>query len=58
MGIRFRKSFKLGGGFRINLSSRGVGTSWGVKGFRIGSGPSGARVHVGIPGMGIGWAVG
>lgn len=58
MGIRFGKSFKLGGGFRINLSSRGIGTSWGMKGFRIGSGPSGTRVHVGIPGTGISWSSG
>ena len=35
MGLRFRKSIKLGGGFRLNLSKSGVGYSWGTKGFRI-----------------------
>lgn len=35
MGIRFRKSFKLPGGFRANFSKAGVGCSWGTKGFRI-----------------------
>lgn len=31
MGLRFRKSIKLGGGFRLNLSKSGVGYSWGKK---------------------------
>lgn len=34
MGIRFRKSFNLGGGFRVNVSKSGIGYSWGTKGFR------------------------
>lgn len=58
MGFRLRKSFKIGAGFRINLSTRGVGASWGVPGFRIGTGPSGTRVHAGIPGTGLGWSGG
>ena len=35
MGLRYRKSINLGGGFRINLSKSGVGYSFGVKGYRI-----------------------
>ncbi len=35
MGLRFRKSFKLPGGGRINLSQKGVGWSWGIPGYRI-----------------------
>lgn len=35
MGLRFRKSYNLGCGFRINLSKHGVGYSWGVPGYRI-----------------------
>ena len=35
MGLRFRKSINLGGGFRINLSKSGVGYSWGAKGYRV-----------------------
>ncbi len=34
MGFRIRKSFNVGGGFRITLSKSGVGYSWGTKGFR------------------------
>ncbi len=34
MGLRFRKSFNLGG-FRINLSKSGIGYSFGVRGFRF-----------------------
>ena len=35
MGFRYRKSIRLGGGFRINISGSGVGYSWGVPGYRI-----------------------
>lgn len=35
MGFRFRKSIKLGGGFKINLSKSGIGYSFGGKGFRV-----------------------
>ena len=42
MGFRFRKSIKLGGGFRLNLSKSGFGISGGVKGARVGIGPRGA----------------
>lgn len=35
MGFRFRKSIKVGGGFRINLSKSGIGYSWSVPGYRI-----------------------
>lgn len=58
MGFRLRKSFKVGGGFRVNLSRRGVGASWGVPGFRVGIGPSGTRAHFSIPGTGLGWSGG
>ncbi len=58
MSLRLRKSFKLPGGFRVNLSTRGIGASWGVPGFRVGTGPSGTRAHMGIPDTGIGWNTG
>jgi hypothetical protein len=35
MGIRYRKSINLGGGFKINLSKSGIGYSWGTKGYRV-----------------------
>ena len=34
MGVRFRKSLKLGKHFRINVSKSGIGFSYGIKGFR------------------------
>jgi len=53
MGFRFSKSIRVGKHMRINLSKRGIGTSYGVKGFRVGTGPRGTRVTASIPGTGI-----
>ncbi|MDI3547581.1 MAG: hypothetical protein PWR10_1233 [Halanaerobiales bacterium] len=53
MGLRFRKSISLGGGFRLNFSKSGIGVSGGIPGFRVSAGPSGKRTSVGIPGTGI-----
>jgi TM2 domain-containing membrane protein YozV/predicted RNA-binding Zn-ribbon protein involved in translation (DUF1610 family) len=53
MGWRFRKSVRLGGGVRLNLSRSGIGVSVGVKGFRVGVGPRGGRITASIPGTGI-----
>lgn len=55
MGFRFSKSFRLPGGFRINVSKSGIGVSAGVPGLRIGTGPRGHRFTASIPGTGIGW---
>ncbi|WP_368505289.1 DUF4236 domain-containing protein [Alkalihalophilus sp. As8PL] len=52
--LNFRKSVKLGNsGVRLNLSKRGVGMSTGVKGLRVGVGPSGARARASLPGTGL-----
>ena len=54
MGLRFRKSINLGGGFRINLSKSGAGYSWGTKGYRITKTARGTvRQTLSIPGTGI-----
>ena len=54
MGFRFRKSFNLGGGFKINLSKSGVGYSFGGKAFRYTKKSSGGtRKTYSIPGTGI-----
>jgi hypothetical protein len=51
---RFRKSKRLPGGFRINLSKSGLGYSWGFRGFRIGRDSRGRLVRtVSIPGTGL-----
>jgi len=53
MGWNFRRTLNLGGGFRLNLSKRGIGVSGGLKGFRVGLGPRGKRLQISIPGTGI-----
>jgi hypothetical protein len=51
MGLYLRKSMKLGP-MRVNLSKSGVGTSFGVKGFRVGVNASGkSYVHSGAGGI-------
>lgn len=53
MGLRFRRSFNLGG-FRINLSKSGVGYSFGVKGLRFTQkAGGGTRTTLHIPKTGI-----
>lgn len=56
MGLRYRKSINLGGGFRVNLSKSGVGYSWGTKGYRVTKkAGGGVRKTYSIPGTGISW---
>ena len=54
MGMRFRRSIKLGKHVRINLSKSGIGYSVGTKGYRISKMSNGrTRTTVSIPGTGI-----
>ncbi len=53
MGIRFRRSVKLGKGLRLNLSKGGAGLSLGGRNMRMGVGPRGAYRSMSIPGTGI-----
>ncbi len=53
MGWQFRKSIRLGKGFRLNISKSGIGLSGGVKGARVSVGPRGVRRTFSIPGTGI-----
>lgn len=54
MGLRFRKSIKLGKGARINFSKSGVGASIGTKGLRYTlKAGGGSRTTASIPGTGI-----
>lgn len=52
MGFRFRRSFGVLPGLRINLSKRGASVSVGVRGAHMTVGSSGVRNTVGIPGTG------
>lgn len=54
MGLRFRKSIRLGKHARINLSKSGVGYSYGTKGLRwTKKSTGGTRTTTSIPGTGI-----
>lgn len=53
MSWRFRRSFKLFPGIRVNLGKRGASWSFGRRGFTYTIGKSGTRTTVGIPGTGI-----
>ena len=53
MGFRFRKSFKVAPGVRMNVSKRGVGTTIGGKGLRVNTSSRGVSVGSSIPGTGI-----
>lgn len=50
MAFYIRKGFNFGP-LRLNLSRSGLGTSFGVKGLRIGLGPRGAYLHAGRGGL-------
>jgi hypothetical protein len=53
MAWRFRKSIKLGP-LRLNLSKSGIGTSIGVRGFRVGTDAKGrSYTAASIPGTGL-----
>ena len=53
MALRFRKSFKIAPGVRINLSKSGVSTSIGGKGITANLSKRGTRLTTGIPGTGL-----
>ncbi len=53
MGFRFRKSFKLAPGVRMNLSGSGVGWTLGPRGASLGIGKRGTYLNASIPGTGI-----
>jgi hypothetical protein len=53
MPFRFRKSFKISKGLKINLSKSGLSTSLGKKGLSLNLGKRGIRLTSGIPGTGI-----
>lgn len=57
MGLRFRKSFKLAPGVKLNLGKRGVGLSVGGKyGGMSFNTHSGTRVRASAPGTGLSYS--
>lgn len=54
MEFRFRKSFKIAPGVRVNVGKKSIGISAGVKGARVSVNSSGRKTTtVGIPGTGL-----
>ncbi len=53
MGLRFRQSFQLFPGVRLNLSRSGLSASFGVPGATVNVGSKGIRSTVGFPGSGL-----
>jgi hypothetical protein len=53
MGFRFRRSFRVMPGWRVNLSKSGVSSSFGSRGAWFTVGPRGTRTTLGIPGTGL-----
>ena len=54
VGLRFRKSFKIAPGVRLNFSNKSTGLSFGGNGLRYSINSSGRRTSsVGIPGTGL-----
>ena len=54
MGLRFRKSFKIAPGVRLNIGKKSTGLSFGGKGLRYSINSTGRRTaSVGIPGTGL-----
>lgn len=53
MGFRFRKSFKVAPGVKLNIGKKGISTTIGPKGAKVTVGPTGTRVTASIPGTGI-----
>ena len=54
MGLRFRKSFKVAPGVRLNVSKKSVGVSVGGKGYRKSINSSGrVTTSMGVPSTGV-----
>jgi hypothetical protein len=57
MGFRYRKSFRLARGTRLNLTGRGISSvSIGRRGSTINFGQKGVRGTVGVPGSGLSYS--
>jgi uncharacterized protein DUF4236 len=55
VGLRFRRSYRLVPGLRLNLSRSGTSLSFGRRGAWFTVGPRGTRTTLGIPGTGLSW---
>ncbi|HCD2062530.1 TPA: DUF4236 domain-containing protein [Serratia marcescens] len=53
MSLRFRQTFTLFPGVRLNIGKRGISASIGVSGATVNVGQKGVRATVGLPGSGL-----
>lgn len=53
MAWSYRKRIKIAPGVRLNISKKGVSTSFGIRGASITTGKNGTYLNTGIPGIGI-----
>jgi|SRR6266498_687920 len=53
MPVRFRKSFKIFPGVKVNMSKGGVSFTVGTKGYHLNFSKRGVKQTVGLPGSGI-----
>lgn len=53
MSLRFRQTFTLFPGVRLNIGKRGISASIGVPGATVNVGKKGVRATVGLPGTGL-----
>lgn len=56
MGLRFRQTFKLFPGARVNLGKRGFSVSIGGPGASVNLSPRGVAATVGVPGTGLSYS--
>jgi len=56
MGFRYRSSFRLARGLRVNLSKSGASLTVGRPGATLNLGRRGTRATVGLPGTGLSWS--
>lgn len=56
MGLRFRQTFTLFPGVRLNIGKRGISASIGVPGATVNVSKRGVRATVGLPGSGLSYS--
>lgn len=56
MGLRFRQSFTLFPGVRLNIGKKGISASFGVPGATLNLSKRGLRATVGLPGSGLSYS--
>lgn len=54
MGLRFRKTFSIIPGVKVNIGKRSASVRVGVKGFGYTTGTAGQTVSASLPGSGLG----